>query len=140
MLPRSYWRRLRNGMRSRASKTQPLVRRFINTLKYANVFSRRRTGIDTSGGRSFRSVSGGRNLAGRGAPAEAGGSQDCVLLRAHRAAEPQPKADQGVGRGPGGPPHKIVAGCKDLLESVDAARMSACATIGYETVFMKWST
>jgi len=29
-----------------------------------------------SGGRSLRSVSGGRNLAGCGAPAEAGGSQD----------------------------------------------------------------
>jgi hypothetical protein len=24
------------------------------------------------------------------------------------------QADQGVGRGPGGPPHEIVAGCGDL--------------------------
>jgi len=53
----------------------------------------------------------------------------------HRAAEPQPKrganalvragppgpafhvfeqADQGVGRGPGGPPHKIVAGGEEI--------------------------
>jgi len=42
---------------------------------------------------------------------KAGGSQDWLP---RRAAEPQPEADRGVGRGPGGPPHQIVAGCEDL--------------------------